>query len=355
MKKFLPLLVLLAFGLVFFYRKPDKRINDTQVIGSHNSYKQYIDTALLSLMLKENEKAKSLEYDNISLSDQLSLGLRSLEIDVYADAKGGKFAHPGGLDWVPNNPDRPYDPSGLMKEPGFKVLHMQDVDFRSNCLTLKNCLNELKTWSIAHPGHQPVFITMNAKDDTVFREGFSAPEKFTGAVFLELDKAIRENLGADKLITPDQVRGDYESLEKAVLANNWPGTEEAEGKFLFILDEVGEKRAEYIADNASLKGRMLFVNAPPGTPEAAILIINDPVKELEKIQALVKQGYIVRTRADAETKEARTNDKSRFAAACKSGAQIISTDYYQKSSLFNSPYRISFDHEKYVRNNPILK
>jgi hypothetical protein len=63
-------------------------------------------------------------------------------------------------------------------------------------------------------------------------------------------------------------------------------------------------------------------------PEAAIFNIQDPKPEFARIQRLVKAGFIVRSRADADTREARNHDLSRFEAAVTSGAQIISTDYY---------------------------
>jgi Phosphoinositide phospholipase C, Ca2+-dependent len=356
MKKLTAIFPLIIIGWLFYFKHPEKGINKTQVIGSHNSYKEYIDTPLFQLIEKEDSNSvRGIEYSNSSLSYQLNLGLRSLEIDVYADARGGKYAHPGGLLWAGANPLRPYDPGGLMNEPGFKVLHVQDIDFRSNCLTLKKCLQELKSWSDAHRDHEPIFVTMNTKDEIIKRPDFTIPEKFTPETFNELDKVIVENLGLQKLVVPDMVKGKFETLEKAVLNNNWPKRNEAKGKFIFILDEEGEKLGYYIKDHPALKERILFVNAPAGTPEAAIIIMNDPVKDLNKIQELVKKGYIVRTRADADTKEARTNDKSRFLAACKSGAQIISTDYYEKSKLFKSDYIISFDGGKYVRKNPVLR
>jgi len=356
MKKLITIVPLMIVGWLFYFKRHEQGINKTQIIGSHNSYKEYIDTPLFQLIKKEDSNSvRGIEYSNASLSDQLGLGLRSLEIDVYADAKGGKYAHPFGLFWAGINPVRPYDPAGLMKQPGFKVLHVQDIDFRSNCLTLKNCLLELKNWSDAHPGHDPIFITVNAKDDTMKRPGFTVPEKFTQQTFNELDKVIVNNLGPDKLITPDMVRGKFETLEKAVLDNNWPTLKHSKGKFIFILDEEGEKLEYYVKGHPSLAGRVSFVNAPAGTPEAAIIIMNDPVKDMKKIQELVKQGYIVRTRADADTKEARVNDRSRFLAACRSGAQIISTDYYAKSKLFKSDYIISFEDGKYVRANPVLR
>ncbi len=109
----------------------DRPINQYQVIGSHNSYKQAIEPALLDSMIARDPKATCLQYSHIGLADQLDLGLRNLEIDVYGDSLGGRYAHPEGLDWVP--PVQPYDPDSLMIQPGFKVFHMIGVDFRSSC------------------------------------------------------------------------------------------------------------------------------------------------------------------------------------------------------------------------------
>lgn len=329
-------------------------LNHIQVIGSHNSYKQAIDPALFQ-MLKQTigSLASGLDYSHVSILEQLNRGLASLEIDIYADAKGGKYAHPKGLDWVKTQA-KTYDPEKQMMEPGFKILHVQEIDFRSHYLTLKSCLRDLKKWSEENPDHNPVFITMNAKDDEIKREGFTVPEKFTSEVLDELDQVILDELGEENLITPDQVRGSYSTLEKAVLEQNWPTLQGAKGKFIFILDETNEKRTAYIQGHPSLKGRVLFANAAPGTPEAAIMILNDPNKDQAKIQELVKKGYIIRTRADADTKQARKNDKSQFEAACKSGAQIISTDYYQKSTHFVSDYQVSFDGNQCFRLNPFF-
>jgi hypothetical protein len=351
---FISLLVVLpAFISVDLDRLP---INKIQVIGSHNSYKQAIDPALLrTLKQADSSMVKSIDYSHIGLSDQLSMGLQNLEIDIYADVNGGKYAHPKGLDWAGKDAQTtPYDPQGVMKEPGFKVFHIQEIDFRSNCLTFKNCLQELKSWSDAHKGHYPIFITMNAKDEPINRPGFAVPEKFTAEVYDQLDKVIVETLGKQYLITPDDVRGSAETLENAVLAGKWPTVAAAKGKFMFVLDETGAKRATYIEGHPSLKGRVLFTNSEPGTPEAAFLIRNNPINELAAIQDLVKKGYLVRTRADADTKQARQNDKQMFEAACKSGAQIITTDYYIKSKHFNSEYVISFEDGKYIKRNPLL-
>jgi hypothetical protein len=84
------------------------------------------------------------------------------------------------------------------------------------------------------------------------------------------------------------------------------------------------------------------------------MIINDPIKYQGRIRDLVRQGYIVRTRADEGTTEARRNDMNRFHAACSSGAQIISTDYYRASTLFRSDYVIRFAGGEYWRANPMV-
>lgn len=350
---------LLSLLLTFAPEKigTDLPINHYQCIGSHNSYKEYIDPKLLKIIDKTDTSRRTsmgLEYHHIGLSEQLNLGLRALEIDVYADEKGGKYAHPRGLDMAGKQANRPYDSEGVMNEPGFKVFHVQEIDFRSNCLTFKKCLQELKLWSNNHPTHEPIYITMNAKDDTIKLPGFTKPEKFTPEVYTQLDGVILSILGKQKLIIPDDIRGNSATLEEAVLKKGWPTMSKSKGKFLFVLDEGKSKTDDYIKNHSSLKGRILFTNSAVGSPEAAFLIVNDAIKNLEKIKENVKKGYIVRTRADADTRQARTNDYTSFEAAKASGAQIISTDYYLKSTLFPSNYSVSFEEKSYVRKNPLF-
>ncbi len=343
-----------AMTLPFIYTPSEDNlpINKIQVIGSHNSYKQSIDPALFNIFRqKDSASAYRLDYGHIGLAEQLELGLRNMELDVYADSNGGKFAHPKGLIWAPGQVV--YDPSHEMEKPGFKMLHVPDLDFRSSALTLKAGLQKLRKWSDAHPSHTPVFITLEPKDGAPETEGLTIPEKFTPQLFDELDQLLRTELGDNHLLTPDQVRGKYQTLEEAVWHGNWPTVKAARGKFAFILDTKGEKMQLYIQGHPSLKGRVLFVNADAGTPEAAMMIRNN-AKDSE-IPSLVKKGYIIRTRADADTEQARRNDRSYFNAACASGAQIITTDYYQKSTHFPSDYTVSFVGSTYFRTNPFWK
>ena len=319
----------------------DERMNQIQVLGSHNSYHTGIDPALFTFLhAKYGDRMNGLEYAHLPIEQQLDMGLRALEIDVVYDPQGGLYAHPAGMKLEKENhlPGPTYDPQGLMTKPGFKVIHVPDIDFRSNVYTLQQELALLKAWSDAHPNHLPIPITMNAKDDGLKQPGFVEPLKFDKAAFDAWDAELLEGLGRSKLITPDDVRGTYPTLEGAVLAHAWPKLSQAHGKFFFVLDETGEKLNTYVAGHPSLGGRVMFVNQDEGHAEAAFRIVNDPNKDWAYIQYLVRSGYYVRTRADADTMEARKGDWSRWRLALISGAQVISTDYYVPDPRFKTGY-----------------
>jgi hypothetical protein len=67
---------------------------------------------------------------------------------------------------------------------------------------------------------------------------------------------------------------------------------------------------------------------------------------------LVEQGYMVRTRADADTEQARSGDTSRRDAALASGAQFISTDYPVPNPEF-SDYQVTIPGGGIARCNPV--
>src|SRR5262249_6837520 len=58
--------------------------------------------------------------------------------------------------------------------------------------------------------------------------------------------------------------------------------------------------------------------------------------DIARIAADVKKGFVVRTRADADTVEARTGDTSRRDKALASGAQYVSTDYMRPDTRFGA-------------------
>ena len=334
------------------------RMSQIQVFGSHNSYKEAIAPALLEVIRADNPKlARELDYSHVSMTEQLELGLRKLEIDVFHDPNGGRYAKPYGifgLGGIGLPAGCEYDPDHLMLQPGFKVLHIQDMDFRSNCLTLKRGLEEIKAWSDAHPTHLPIIITMNTNDGVIDRPGFAHPVPFDREAYDALDQEFLAVFPADRIIKPDDVRGDYETLEQAVLAHNWPTLGRARGKVMFVLDQAGPKLEAYAQGHPSLKGRIMFVNAKEGRPEAAFRIVNDPIRQADYVRRLVQKGYLVRTRADAGTEEARTGDTRRRDAAFASGAHFVSTDYYRPDPRFGTGYKVELPGGGVARWNPLF-
>jgi hypothetical protein len=332
------------------------RMNQIQTIGSHNSFKEAIAPSLMQILRQlDPNTADSLDYEHIPLTKQLDLGLRQLELDLFYDPEGGRYATPYGIMAAKemNLPlDPPYDPKGKMKNPGFKVLHVQDIDFRSNCMTFKEALEEVHQWSKTHPRHTPILITINTKEDVIDQPNFVQPLPFDKQAFDNLDQEILSVFGISELIVPDYVRGNYQTLETAINADQWPTLKVSRGKIFFVLDADQEKIDIYKDGHPSLQGRILFVDAKEGQPEAAFRIINDPLENRQYIQDLVLKGYLVRTRADADTKEARTGDTTRLEAALVSGAHFISTDYYLPENKFGTGYRVQLPTQTPVRFNP---
>ena len=313
------------------------RLNDLMTVGTHNSYKQAITPRLFAMISRAAPKAApSLEYHHPALAEQLDDGARGLELDVVYDPQGGRYAHPLG----PNMAGEPVDAAyvAAMSRPGYKVLHVQDVDFRSSCLTFIQCLTEIRDWSRAHADHTPILITMNAKDDASPVPGGPAALKFDAAAYDALDAEIRAVFAPGEVITPDRVQGRWPTLRAAVLHGAWPTLGASRGKVLFALDEDPAKVAVYRGARRSLEGRMVFINTDEASPAAAYLTLNEAA-DLKRIVADVRAGFLVRTRADADTVEARSNDVRRRDAALLSGAQYVSTDYRRPEPRFG-PYQV---------------
>jgi hypothetical protein len=328
------------------------RINELQLIGSHNSYKQSIRSGLMTvLQWLEPEIAEGLDYNHAALEEQLALGLRVFELDLFHDPEGGRYATPIGR-WFDPLQGTSTEASTLLNSPGLKVQHVQDIDFRSHCVTLKVCLSIFKSFSQVQPNHLPIFISLNLKTDPIQLSGAAVPLPFDVDAFHSLHSDIVTTLGEERVITPSEVQGSNISLRAKVTTDGWPPLDQLRGRFLFLVDEKLEKTALYLKAFGEQE-RLLFLNLPPEHDQAAILIMNHPDRAFDAIQDLVHEGYLVRTRADADTREARTEDAGRMQLAFDSGAQFISTDYYQPDPRFGGRYQVVFPDGRYVRENPV--
>jgi hypothetical protein len=286
------------------------------------------------------------------LNEQLDLGIRQLELDVWDDPEGGRWLHPpGALRKGYATPPWPPAQAAQMAKPGFKVMHLADIDFRSNCVTFVSCLMVIRDWSAAHPQHVPIMILLNAKDSKL-GPGSPPALKFDAAAFDRLDAEIRSVFTPKQLITPDEIQGSFATLRDAAHADHWPTLGQSRGRVLFVLDESDDKIAIYRGARKSLEGRALFATIKEESPAAGYITLNEPIADQARIHAAVAAGLLVRTRADADTFEARRNDTKRRDDAFASGAQFVSTDYFEPDPRFG-PYRVRFDGGAIARCNPV--
>jgi hypothetical protein len=250
--------------------------------------------------------------------------------------------------------------SGLaeLNAPGLKVLHIQDLDFESHCLSFVACLETIRSWSRGHPTHVPLMIMVEAKQDPIedpLGLGFAVPIPFGPSELDSLDAEIRSVFSEADLTTPDDVRGSADTLEQAVLDHGWPSVLESRGRVLFTFLNGGAERDGYIEGHSSLAGRVMFTTAPVGTAEAAFFNVNDARVDSSRIAELVAAGYLVRTRADIDTIEARSGDTSLQAAAFASGAQFVSTDYLVPNPAFGTGYVAALPGGSPVRCSPLAE
>jgi hypothetical protein len=334
----------------------EPRLNQIQVIGSHNSYHIAPAPAVYELIAAAGRRrAESLDYTHRPLAEQLSeLGIRQLELDVFADPKGGLFAAPAARRvLLSRNKDAGPDPNrdGQLAAPGLKVLHVPDVDFQSTAPTFVAALKQIRAWSRQHPRHVPILIQVELKDESI--PGVATrPVRFGSGELDGVDAEIRSVFAEEEILTPDRVRGRFDTLPEALRAQGWPTLESVRGLVMFALDNEGAIRDRYLEEHVALKGRAMFASVEQSNAAAAWFKINDPVKDFERIKQLVGAGFLVRTRADADTRQARAGDTSQRDKAFASGAQFISTDYRQPDRRF-SDYSVSFPGGAVARSNPV--
>ena len=310
------------------------RLNDVRILASHNSYKKKPDPKVLKFLSKVKNKIGpendpiQLEYGHELLSTQLNdFNIRGFELDVYYDPLGGKFSKRKINSFVFGLRNKSKEVG--LKSPGFKILHIADIDYETNYMTLESALAELGSWSQNNPTHCPIFVNIEVKATSpgdlskILRNlGFKRATKFTENTFHLLDSIIESNFSTEQLFTPVDMKKNNATLRARINNEGWPLYDDCRGKIFFVLE----------GDNIDLyknKGeRPLFVYGEKEDEDVIFLLRNDPIHNEKEINALTAQ-YIVRTRSDAGTLEARKNDYTRFFAALTSNAQIISTDYYK--------------------------
>ncbi len=356
-------------------------INQLQVIGSHNSYRKRTDPLILGFLYQNAQilppdfNPDFWDYEHLPLDEQFNeYGIRCVEFDIFDDPNGGAFFFRYGKAIVTGDPQEGLSNIPELLAPGLKMLHYPDLDYNTNNYhTFKQGLMAVKNWSDAHPTHLPMIIMVEPKNDNPNAElagiaqlfnipnQFASTLPFTAANLPAIEAEIWSVFEDEQVIVPDEVRGNAATLNAAITQHQWPKLEDARGKVLFVMLPSNNEKEAYLSIYPELRGATMFVFSDPGNPETAFVRMEDPVGNFAQIQQLVTEGYMVRTRADAETLEARyPGDVTRRDQAFASGAQIVSTDYYRPDprSIMGpgsgwSDYAVFFASGERFRVNPV--
>ncbi len=341
------------------------RLNDIQLIGTHNSYHIEPDPAILKLMTQTNYKqsaawpasrlAPAISYTFPPLDVQLAYGIRHFEIDVFHDPTGKRFSNPGAYVSLAKRripSQSTFSQSLQMDAPGFKVMHAADLDVRSTCATLKDCLTLVRAWSDQNPGHMPIVIQIEAKESVsppIGNDYVPADVlKFDAEAFRALNDEIGKVFPTEKLILPDDVRDGAANLNIAVRTRGWPLLASVRGRVMFTLGDTAATNA-YLQAYPGVRGGILFPSKTANDPDTAWLNLYSP--DDRTIKQRVEEGFIVYTRADAHGIAARQNNPRDRDLAFASGAHLISTDYPWPDFRWSS-YRVTFEDGSFVRARP---
>lgn len=144
-------------------------------------------------------------------ADALDSGAGMLEIDLWTNVVGGAFRVSHTVVGNDNN-----------------CAGATTVDqLRANSFNhdFAGCLNDIKTWHDAHPGHRPIVLKIEMKDGFLASQG-RGPAQF--------DALVASKLG-DAVYRPADLVGDHASLDEASQAAAWPTRSQLAGKFIIEL------------------------------------------------------------------------------------------------------------------------
>ena len=318
-------------------------VEEFHVVGTHNSYKKKPSpyTVGMMRMVGLDLIADSIDYGHDSITDQISQGLDSFEIDIFADPDGGLLyethgpylLHPftqskfmmgriGAKVGIPE-PQRQATEAGYsaamkatMSKPGFKVQHIQDIDFNTNCGgTLESCLEPMKGGVRKGEYQSDIWVLLEIKDEKPItgnrgldsKDGipWASPKTMNTQLWLDLEDVIKE----------------FEHVH-FILDN----ADLAEAYIKAMQDKRPDAQPLLGVDVRKLDVAKADAYRSQGIRTA--LVCNDPDEvcyDGKKISDLVKeQKYVIRTRADSG---AKAMDYARAKKAMESRAHIVHTDF----------------------------
>ena len=277
------------------------RVNDLQARGTHNSFHR--DPGF------PGSDVPGWGYSHAPIDHQFQRGgVRQIELDVHYNAARDEF----------------------------EVYHAWFGDDRTTCDPLAHCLSLIRAFSEAHPGHHPILVLVEFKDNgppkntELPEDGDPFTEPFTAATYDKLDAALADGLGAERLLTPDDVTVPGLDLRTSITTRGWPLLKQARGTVLTAVDG-DDHAAAYSRGWTSLAGRSLFVQAEGDKPVAAF-VSRDGARlpgedKYARMRRLVGEGFLVRDYSGPGS----------FEAAKAAGAHFISSDEPEQLVLSDDP------------------
>lgn len=281
------------------------KMNEIAVMGTHNSYQLKATLPkralmrILQIISFGNVKNKAV-FEMDTLTEQLEHGIRNLEIDIETIDNDGDIS--------------------------FIVSHDPIFDNVSSAYDFEKALEEILLWSENNPGHLPVYLLIEPKGEV---PAINNMKNFNVDYALELDKLLKNTLG-NKLLTPQQAMGKYDTFEQMRKADAWPTLEESSGKIIILLHHCNVTN-DYINTDPTIKSQAMFPMLRFNEINkyyASFILENDPsTASTNKEETVSENKLMVRTRAD----DFDEFSKERYLATEDCGSHIITTDYPPRS------------------------
>lgn len=302
------------------------KFNEMRFLATHNSYQTPNTRATKKLFSALSDitfglvNSEITEFFSPTLTEQLNLGIRSLEIDIEVFDRKGEIS--------------------------FTCMHSPYFEMTTSCYDFALAMKEIAMWSDNNPDHLPITIIIEPKETFLPMKNMKALDiSYTD----DFEKVLYETLG-DKLFTPSDMLRDYASFGEMRAADDWCKVRDMLGKVIILLHEC-ETTEDYISLDPTIKTQAMFPMLREKDIDrdcTAFILANMPdvlLKNNEKI--IYEKKIVARTRADKFTEI--TTD--RLENAMKSGAQIVSTDYPYTNDMKPDDYFVSFENRKTIEIN----
>lgn len=253
------------------------RLNETQVLRTHNSY--HLASALACLT------EPSLRYTHAPLPSQLALGVRGVELDLHTD---------------------------------LNVFHVRP-DAGTSCTTLAACLALLSTWSSANARHVPLQIFLEFKQPGL---GQIAAAESVALQYLGSASA--------RFVQPRDIRRDKGSLREGA-AQGWPRLRDVRGRFMVTVQTTKDDERSAAWDEFWASDERLFFGlgrAELGAEQRPSCVVVDVdiadamIGDASSLRTLISAGVMLRIRADVDL----VVDGRRRAVA-EGFAHVVDTDF----------------------------